>query len=404
MASATGTGPTTGPTPTRASAIIVGTGVAGAATAFSLARRGVAVSLVDGDFPGQATAAGAGIIQPWSSAASGPFYDLYAASADHYPELISQLAAAGVHDIGYRRSGALIVNRDAHVLDEIEARLATRAPRAQSIGEVSRIPNSRARELFPPLGDSFDALHISGGARVDGRALRAGLLAAAQSLGATMVPGTASIVPVDARAPIAAEDAVAPAAPVDATGWAIEVDGRRIHADAVVLAAGAWTNRLLQPLGRRIPVEPQRGQITHLRVDGADTRSWPSVHPVASHYLVAFDDARVVVGATRETGSGFDPRVTAEGQRQVLANTLSVAPGLADATVIETRVGLRPLADGDLPVVGALRGLDGLFVNAGFGAAGLTMGPLVGERLAAVLTGEAAVPATGFLSPVDATV
>lgn len=384
MASATGTGPTTGPTPTRASAIIVGTGVAGAATAFSLARRGVAVSLVDGDFPGQATAAGAGIIQPWSSAASGPFYDLYAASADHYPELISQLAAAGVRDIGYRRSGALIVNRDAHVLDEIEARLATRAPQAQSIGEVSRIPNSRARELFPPLGDSFDALHISGGARVDGRALRAGLLAAAQSLGATTVPGTASIVPVDA------------------TGWAIEVDGRRLHADAVVLAAGAWTNRLLQPLGRRIPVEPQRGQITHLRVDGADTRSWPSVHPVASHYLVAFDDARVVVGATRETGSGFDPRVTAEGQRQVLANALSVAPRLADATVIETRVGLRPLADGDLPVVGALRGLDGLFVNAGFGAAGLTMGPLVGERLAAVLTGEAAAPATGFLSPVDA--
>jgi len=362
------------------------------------------VTLVDGDFPGQATAAGAGIIQPWSSTASGPFYDLYAASADHYPELISQLAAAGVHDIGYRRSGALIVNRDAHVLDEIEARLATRAPQAQSIGEVSRIPNSRARELFPPLGDSFDALHISGGARVDGRALRAGLLAAARNLGAAMVPGTASIVAADARAPIAAEDADAPAAPVNATGWAIEVDGRRLHAEAVVLAAGAWTNRLLEPLGRRIPVEPQRGQITHLRVDGADTRSWPSVHPVASHYLVAFDDARVVVGATRETGSGFDPRVTAEGQRQVLANALSVAPGLADATVIETRVGLRPLADGGLPVVGALRGLDGLFVNAGFGAAGLTMGPLVGERLAAVLTGEVAAPATEFLSPVDVSV
>lgn len=423
-ATATATGPHT-------SAIVVGSGVAGAATAFSLARRGVDVTLVDADLPGQATAAGAGIIQPWSSAATGPFYDLYAASADHYPELIAQLASAGVHEIGYRRSGALIVNRDAGVLDDIEARLAARAPQAQSIGEVARIPNSRARELFPPLGDGFDAVHISGGARVDGRALRAGLLAAAQRLGATLLPGTASIVAVeadariaateagarimpaegsapipavDAGAPIPVADASAPTPTQDAPAWAIEVDGRRLHADAVVLAAGAWTNRLLQPLGRRIPVEPQRGQITHLRVDGADTRFWPSVHPVASHYLVAFDDARVVVGATRETGSGFDPRVTADGQRQVLANALSVAPGLADATVIETRVGLRPLADGELPVVGALRGLDGLFVNAGFGAAGLTMGPLVGERLAAVITGEVAAPATGFLSPVDATV
>jgi len=123
------------------------------------------------------------------------------------------------------------------------------------------------------------------------------------------------------------------------------------------------------------------------------------VHPVSSHYMVAFDDSRVAVGATRETGSGFDPRVTAEGQRQVLENALSVAPGLADATLIETRVGLRPLPDGELPTVGALGGVDGVYVNAGFGAAGLTMGPLVGDRLAAIVAGEAA-PEAGFLSTV----
>lgn len=367
-------------------AIVIGTGVAGAATAFSLARRGVAVTMIDAGFDGQATAAGAGIIQPWSSSADGPFYELYAAGADHYPALIEELAAVGVHDIGYRRSGALVVNRDPDVLDVIEARVTRRAASAASVGTVSRIPNSRARELFPPLDDGFDAVHISGGARVDGRTLRAGLLAGATALGATVLPGTASV------------------APMDAGGWAVEVDGRSLAADTLVIAAGAWTNRLLEPFGRRIGVEPQRGQITHLRVAGADTRFWPSVQPVASHYLVAFDDARVVVGATRETGSGFDPRVTAAGQRQILEDALSVAPGLADATIIETRVGLRPLADGELPVVGALRGLDGVYVNAGFGAAGLTMGPLVGDRLAAVVVGEAETPADGFLSELDAMV
>lgn len=364
-------------------AIVIGSGVAGAATAFALARRGVAVTLVEAGFAGQATAAGAGIIQPWSSAVGGAFYDLYAAGADYYGELLGQLAAVGVHDIGYRRSGALVVNRDPGVLDEVEARVVARAADAGSIGEVSRIPNARARELFPPLGDGFDALHIAGGARVDGRALRAGLLAAARSLGATEATGVATLTLSDAG------------------GFRVEVDGRRLEADSVVVAAGAWTNRLLEPLGRRIGVEPQRGQITHLRV-GADTRFWPSVHPVASHYLVAFDDSRVVVGATRETGSGFDPRVTAEGQRLVLENALSVAPGLADATLIETRVGLRPLPDGDLPVVGALRGVDGVYLNAGFGAGGLTMGPYVGDRLAALVVGETDAPGDGFPSPVDA--
>jgi D-amino-acid dehydrogenase len=367
-------------------AIVIGTGIAGAATAFSLARRGVTVTMVEAGFDGQATAAGAGIIQPWSSVVTGEFYDLYAAGADHYDELIAQLAAVDVHDIGYRRAGALVVNRESGVLDEVEARVTGRLGGARSAGQVSRIQNSRARELFPPLGDGFDALHISGGARVDGRTLRTALLAGARTLGATIVEGIASI------------------AQVNGGGWAVETAGNTLEADTVVVATGAWTNRMLEPLGRRIPVEPQRGQITHLRVGTADTRFWPSVHPVSSHYLVAFDDSRVVVGATRETGSGFDPRVTAEGQRQILDNALSVAPGLADATLIETRVGLRPLPDGELPTVGALHGLDGVYVNAGFGAAGLTMGPLVGERLAAVITGEAAAPSAGFLSDVDASV
>ncbi|GAA1440506.1 NAD(P)/FAD-dependent oxidoreductase [Leifsonia poae] len=364
--------------------IVIGTGVAGAATAFGLARRGVTVTMVEAEFDGRATAAGAGIIQPWSSSVDGEFYRLYAAGADYYDELIRRLAETGVHDIGYRRAGALVVNRDSGVLDDVEARVAARAADAPAMGTVSRISGERARELFPPLGPDFEALHIAGGARVDGRALRAGLLAASQSLGAVVVPGTASLV----------------SAPRG--GWAVAVGDRVLEADSIVVAAGAWTDRVIEPLGLRIAVEPQRGQITHLRVGTADTRSWPSVHPVASHYLVAFDDSRVVVGATRETGSGFDPRVTADGQRQILENALSVAPGLADATLIETRVGLRPLPKGELPIVGALEGFDGLYVNAGFGAAGLTMGPLVGDRLAAVIDGETPPPAAGLLAPVAA--
>jgi D-amino-acid dehydrogenase len=160
-------------------------------------------------------------------------------------------------------------------------------------------------------------------------------------------------------------------------------DGQ-IGADAVVVAAGAWTNSVLEPLGHRLAVEPQRGQIVHLQVEGGDTAAWPSVLPLASHYLVPFDAGRVVVGATRETGSGFDPRITAAGVAEVLTNALSVAPGLASASLIETRVGLRPLSA--RPFLGLMTG--NLYVNAGFGAAGLTMAPAAGHALAQrILTG-----------------
>jgi D-amino-acid dehydrogenase len=366
-------------------AIVIGTGVAGAGTAFALARRGLAVTMIEAAFEGSATAAGAGIIQPWSSSVDGDFYRLYAAGADYYDELVSHLAATGVHDIGYRRAGALVVNQDSELLDAVEARVASRASNARTMGEVSRISNERARELFQPLGPGFEAVHIEGGARVDGRSLRTGLLAGAQTLGAVVLPGTASV------------------AGTTSGGWTVKLngaDGRELTADVLVIAAGAWTNQLLEPLGRRIPIEPQRGQITHLRVGTADTRYWPSVHPISSHYMVSFDDSRVVVGATRETGSGFDPRVTATGQRQILDNALSVAPGLADATLIETRVGLRPLPDGELPSVGPLAGMSGVYLNAGFGAAGLTMGPYIGDLLGSLIADETTTPSSGFLAPI----
>jgi D-amino-acid dehydrogenase len=324
----------------------------------------MAVTVVTEWLPGEATAAGAGIIQPWSSSVAGQYYDAYAAGAEYYPRLIERMASTGIHEIGYRRTGGLIVNDDPAVLDAVEHRLAERAPSAPMMGEVRRLDGAAARELFPPLAPGLGALHVGGGARVDGRALRAALLDAARRLGATVVESHATL--------------------MDAARWAVLLaDETRLDADAVVVAAGAWTNQVLAATGMSVDVEPQRGQITHLRLAGVDTSGWPSVHPVSHHYLVAFDD-RVVVGATRETGSGFDVRVTAAGQRQVLDDALRIAPGLADATVIETRVGLRPMPASDgLPRIGALDVDRGLWVNAGFGAGGLTMGPYAGEQLAA---------------------
>jgi D-amino-acid dehydrogenase len=50
-----------------------------------------------------------------------------------------------------------------------------------------------------------------------------------------------------------------------------------------------------------------------------------------------------VAGATRETGSGFDYRITPAGLAEILEQALAVAPGLADGTYLETRVGFRPM-------------------------------------------------------------
>ncbi len=348
------------------SVAVIGSGVAGAATAFALARAGANVRVFDSGRNGQASAAGAGIIAPWSSRTEGPVYELYAAGAAYYPTLIAALAETGVTDIGYRASGSLIVAEDPARLDEAEDRVRRRAADAPAAGAVARLSGRRARELFPPLAPGLPAVHVEGAARVDGRRLRDGMLEAARRLGATVEPEQAQ--------------------PGIADGSCVAyTSAGAVAADVVVVAAGAWTDEVLDPLGYRVAVEPQRGQLAHLLLPGVETAHWPSVLPLAEHYLVAFDAGRIVAGATRETGSGFDPRTTAAGVRDVLADALSVAPGLASATLLEFRVGLRPLAD--RPAIGAVRGLPGLFLVTGFGAAGLTMAPVAGAALAQVILG-----------------
>jgi D-amino-acid dehydrogenase len=132
---------------------------------------------------------------------------------------------------------------------------------------------------------------------------------------------------------------------------------------------------------------PQRGQITHLEV-AEDTARWPVVSPLDSgHYLLAFPGGRVVAGATRESDAGFDHRVTLGGVHQVAATALALAPGLADATVAEVRVGFRPLTHDGLPLLGGVEGVAGLVVVTGLGPVGLTLGPYLGAAAADLALG-----------------
>ena len=79
------------------------------------------------------------------------------------------------------------------------------------------------------------------------------------------------------------------------------------------------------------------------------------------------------------------PGLTAAGLHQVLDAALALAPGLSDATLVEVRVGLRPLAAGMVPTVGPVPGLDDVYVASGYGAAGLTRGPVLGDALAELI-------------------
>lgn len=360
---------------------VVGAGVLGASTAYHLARHGAEVVVVDPLREGRATAAGAGIICPWVSGVTDPVYNGAAlAAARYYPELIAALAEAGETDTSYRQVGAMGVPAEPAELDALEPIVRARAAASPGAGAISRLTAAEAQELFPPLRDGQPALHVAGGARVDGRKLTAALLAAARLHGAVVHEAEAALIVAGGRV------------------RGIRAGGEEIGADAVVVAAGAWADPILAPVGLAFDVQPQRGQIVHLHLPGAPTWNWPVLLPMNSYYLLAFDDERVVIGATRETGSGFDYRVTAGGLAEVLNAGFAVAPGLMRASMIETRIGFRPAGPGLRPVLGRVAGLDGLVIGNALGAGGLTLGPYAGAQLAAATLG---LPTALDLTPFD---
>ncbi|MFD1546369.1 NAD(P)/FAD-dependent oxidoreductase [Nonomuraea guangzhouensis] len=343
---------------------VIGSGIVGAAAAWWLSGRGVSVTVVDGAFSGRATEAGAGIVCPWvDHAEDDAWYALAREGARRYPELVSALGV----DIGYARVGALLVAQDPAELEPVRALLLRRRPHAPEMGDITDVAAPSA--LFPPLGPGLSAIHVPGAARVDGRAVRDALLHAAVRRGTELRTGTATLTPGGTVLlhPTAGET------------------GIPVAAEAVIVAAGAWSGEVCRALGVELPVFPRRGQIVHAALDGVDTASWPIVLPRSGPYLLGFPGSRLVVGATVED-AGFSPCVTVGGIHEVLAAGLRVAPGLDGARVVETRVGLRPVHAAGTALIERLT--ERVVVATGLGAYGLTAGPFTGEIAAALALGE----------------
>jgi len=293
----------------------------------------------------------------------------------HYPVLLERLADDGASTDGasYGLCGILsLVLR--HHENEWFAPFADMALR-RAPDDVAEISPGDAARMFPPLGRVHRVVHAPGAARVDGRGIASALREASAARDVTFVNGTVT------------DLADAGGADGPRRVHALRLDaGDEVRCGALAVAGGAWSGSLGECLDCRLPVGPTKGQIVHLGVE-AETGDWPIVQPLLSHYLVPWPGGRVACGGTFETGAGYSTTVTTAGLHELLREGLGLAPGLATATYLETRVGLRPTSVDDRALVGLLPGWSNAWVATGHGANGLLQGPYSGRLLASVIAG-----------------
>jgi D-amino-acid dehydrogenase len=182
----------------------------------------------------------------------------------------------------------------------------------------------------------------------------------------------------------------------DARVSGVAVEGELHPAAAVLVAAGPWTPRLVDPGGRWQPIEPVWGAVAEVAleepprhvleeagVEGAVTGEVDSLFSLVT--------ARGVSGV----GSTFtaDEPDAAALAPALLAAGAAFVPELEETEVVATRACARPQSHDGRPLIGPLPMVEGLHVAAGHGPWGISLGPASGALAARSLLGSAEVPA-----------
>jgi D-amino-acid dehydrogenase len=76
-----------------------------------------------------------------------------------------------------------------------------------------------------------------------------------------------------------------------------------------------------------------------------------------------------------------------DGVHELLSEVKRVAPGLGSAELHEIRIGLRPLTQDKMPVLGRIPSVDGVLLATGHGPTGLQLGPFSGRLVADLALG-----------------
>lgn len=343
-------------------AVVIGAGLAGTACAQALARRGIAVTVLDrhpapaGEASGNPLGLCAPLLNPGDAANARLSRAAFLHAVRHYRALL------GTEPAALSAAGALRVLRDP-----------TEAARYGTLLDTRRFPPEFAR-LVPP----------------EQMALHAGLACANTGIwfaqGMALDPRAACRRQLQHPRIDALKQASVQALRHNGGSWvALDGSGAVLASAPLLVVAGATGSTRLLP---HLPLQPVRGQVSVF--------PWPSEAaprcPVGGEsYALTLPDGRLLVGATFQPYDE-DPAIREIDHATNLQRLEATFPGLAgrtSTTLAEGRVGFRAVTPDRLPLVGAMDGWPaGLQVCAGLGARGIVWAPLAAEWLASRVCGE----------------
>jgi glycine oxidase len=343
--------------------VIIGAGVAGLGVGWRLLQAGAQVTILERAQPAAgASWAAAGMLAVTAELeeAAEAERSLALRANSLWPVFTAELEAASGRSVFLSRVGALMLAVDAAELEVM---------RTRAEGELRILDRAQAHTLVPLLGDTVGGLWSPHEAHVDNRALGEALAIAFLKGGGTLNANEAAV--------------RLERGPVVLTPYG------RYEADAVLIAAGAWSGLLDD-----IPIQPEKGEIIALAPPANQVLPVPvvwggGVYCVPRPHLG--ERGRLLIGATAQD-EGFDTRPTPEGRDHLWSAARRVMPSLKDWTLTDHWAGLRPKSPDGLPLLGRAA-MDGVFLAAGQYRNGILFTPAIAQDMADVILGKGeAVP------------
>ena len=353
--------------------LVIGGGAIGCATALDLATAGARVTLIErGQLGGESSWSGAGLLYPllpwdyWEEVTR-----LTSWGRALYPEWVARLRDESGIDPQYIESGLLVLppyGRDQAI--------AWAAAHHETLAEVS------PRLVEPAVQHAGPALWLPQVAQVRNPRLMQALRGALMKRGVTIHEGVEI-------------------GELRLTGGKVgsvqAQNGAVYCAQQIIVAAGAWTPKVLGPLAAGLHIQPVRGQMLLYKTAPAVLRR---IVLKDGTYLIPREDGHILVGSTLEE-AGFDKSVTEEAHDALKRRAEAVLPQLKGLEPVRQWAGLRPGSPDNIPVIGQHPAIDNLWVSSGHFRYGVTMAPASARLLGDLLLGrECAVDPAPYAWPV----
>ncbi|MCH9009997.1 MAG: FAD-binding oxidoreductase [Chloroflexi bacterium] len=369
--------------------LIIGGGIAGASTALHLAEAGRSVTLLErGEIAGEASGVNMGGI---GSLGWGNLPDLEAHLTMGSLQIFKRLQLEMGYDIEFRQSGALTAIQTDAEFDYARDRVDN----LRSLGyEIELLSVDEVRSIEPEVSPELHGFTYSPlRSQADPVKSTQAFAAAAEREGARILTGH--------------EVSQITASKADGT-YVVSAGGTEFHAGTLVLAAGAWCDRLGAMMGLRIPIFPVRGQMW--ATDSLPPRLFQTMSatesPLQWSQSPGNDDAtppelthqgtarvtRHLYGRQRRNGEiifggdrqlvDFDDTPGAQGIEVNRGHAIEVLPFLRDIPIKRTWGGIMPFSIDGKPIIGKIPHRANLYIVSGLCSSGFGRGPMAGKLLA----------------------